>query len=222
MTGAASRPRTEQLRDFVAGARWFGGKGRPFEVTDVRRLWLSNRADAQVVVELLTLSYADGGSDLYQVPLTYRTPSTPEDPTQGAARVGSWDDDELGPVVAHDALQDPTSAALWLQAFTGTGGPDSSGELEFHRIPEAGLDAAAENAGWTPKLLRGEQSNTSVVFGDRALLKVFRRLAPGQNPDIEVLAALTSAGAAEVAPLYGWVETGALGDEPVQIGRAHV
>src|SRR3712207_2356708 len=136
MTGAASRPRprTEQLRDFVAGARWFGGKGRPFEVTDVRRLWLSGHGDARVAVELLTLAYADGGSDLYQVPLTYRTPSSPDDSTQAAARVGSWDDDELGPVVAHDALQDPASAALWLTAFTATGEPDSSAELQFHRI----------------------------------------------------------------------------------------
>jgi maltokinase len=221
MSGAGSppRPRAEQLRDFVAGARWFGGKGRPFEVTDVRRLWLSQRADARVAVELLTLAYADGGSDVYQLPLAYRSP----DGTQGgagdtAARVGTWEDPEIGPVVAHDALQDPESAALWLDAFTGAGADAASEELRFHRVPETALGTAEEVAGWSPKLLRGEQSNTSVVFGDRALLKVFRRLEPGQNPDIEILSALTSAGSPQVAPLYGWVETSALGTEPVQLG----
>ena len=216
--GAPLRPRSEQLRDFVAGARWFGGKGRPFEVTDVRRLWLTDGPDARVAVELLTLAYADGGTDLYQLPLAYRSatsdPSTPD----GAARVGTWEDEQLGSVVAHDALQDPAAAAHWLRAFTGAATPagGTSGGLEFHRVPTAAL--GAEAAGWTPKQLRGEQSNTSVVFGDRALLKVFRRLAPGSNPDIEILAALTEAGSAQVAPLYGWVETRAVGDEPVQLG----
>jgi maltokinase len=216
--GSPPRPRAEQLRDFVAGTRWFGGKGRPFEVTDVRRLWLSERVDARVAVELLTLTYADGGSDLYQVPLRYRPVTDASGEGDAATRVGAWRDEELGEVVAHDALQDPASAALWLDAFAGRGVDGSSPELEFHRVPEAELGRGDDTAGWTPKLLRGEQSNTSVVFGDRALLKVFRRLAPGQNPDIEILAALTGAGSAQVAPLYGWVETSALGPEPVQLG----
>jgi maltokinase len=221
-TSPTPRPRAQQLRDFVAGARWFGGKGRPFEVTDTHRSWLSERPGARVAVEVLTLTYADGGTDLYQLPLTYRPAAedgSPDGPDAGA-RVGTWEDAELGPVVAHDALQDPASAALWLEAFSqdGQGPVGSSSTLEFHRVPDARLGAPEEAAGWAPKLLRGEQSNTSVVFGDRALLKVFRRLAPGQNPDIEVLAALTGSGAAEVAPLYGWVETRALGSEPVQLG----
>ena len=226
MTGAASapRPRSEQLRDFVAGARWFGGKGRPFEVTGTRRLWLSRHPEAQVAVELLTLTYADGDSDLYQVPLAYRPAGTAA--ATGAAeaadgaRVGTWDDDELGPVTVHDALQDPTTAAHWLTAFTGgQPAPTSDGSaLVFHRVPEAGLDSRDGAGTWVPELLRGEQSNTSVVFGGQALLKVFRRLAPGRNPDIEVLAALTGAGAAEVAPLYGWVETATADGRTVQLG----
>lgn len=224
---ATSRPRTEQLRDFVAGARWFGGKGRPFEVSGTHRLWLSGpdaAPAAPVAVELLTLAYADGGTDLYQLPLAYRpADGEPATDTDEAARVGSWDDADLGPVVAWDALQDPSTAALWLQAFTGgpgrsPGGPGGSAGLDFHQVPQAALGSSGDAAGWTPELLRGEQSNTSVVFGDRALLKVFRRLAPGTNPDIEVLAALTAAGTPEVAPLYGWVETQALGSEPVQLG----
>ena len=225
---AAPRPRDEQLRDFVAGARWFGGKGRPFEVTDVRRLWLAHQPADQpadqpgprVAVELLTLRYADGGTDLYQLPLTYRPAAEAAPDDDGAARVGTWDDDDLGTVVAHDALQDPTSAALWLDAFTGAPPPGVAPGLLFVPVADAGLEAARASGGadWTAKLLRGEQSNTSVVFGDQALLKVFRRLSPGQNPDIEILAALTEAGSAQVAPLFGWVETDVLGEEPVQLG----
>jgi maltokinase len=55
-------------------------------------------------------------------------------------------------------------------------------------------------------VLTGEQSNTSLAYGDQALLKVFRRLAPGTNPDIEVHAALAGTDCQYVAPVLGWSE----------------
>ena len=56
-------------------------------------------------------------------------------------------------------------------------------------------------------MLTGEQSNTSLVFGESAIFKVFRRVAPGPNPDLEVAAALAELGSTHVAEPYGWVET---------------
>jgi len=56
-------------------------------------------------------------------------------------------------------------------------------------------------------VLTGEQSNTSLVFGESAILKVFRRVAPGPNPDLEVAAALADLGSTHIAEPYGWVET---------------
>ena len=55
-------------------------------------------------------------------------------------------------------------------------------------------------------VLSGEQSNTSMIFGDRAIMKVFRRLQPGVNPDVEVLGELTRRGAANIARLLGSIE----------------
>jgi maltokinase len=51
--------------------------------------------------------------------------------------------------------------------------------------------------------LSAEQSNTSLVYGDVAILKVFRRLEPGLNPDIEIHAALGERGSRHVAKLLG-------------------
>src|SRR5205823_9574740 len=49
-----------------------------------------------------------------------------------------------------------------------------------------------------------EQSNSSVVFDEELILKVFRRLEPGINPELEMLRFLTEHGFANIAPLGGW------------------
>ena len=55
----------------------------------------------------------------------------------------------------------------------------------------------------TSLVLTGEQSNTSLIFGDQAILKVYRRLEHGLNPDIEIHQALSTLGARHIARLYG-------------------
>ena len=74
-------------------------------------------------------------------------------------------------------------------------------------------------AGQVPdgRVLGAEQSNTSLVFGDQAILKVLRRLFPGANPDLEVADALARLGSPRVAAPYGWIETD-LDGEPVLLG----
>jgi maltokinase len=207
-------PAISSLEQLIGSARWFGGKGRTFSVIDVQRLGtLGGSAPSEdepvVAIELVTLEYDDGSEEYYQVPLAFYT--EPQERIEHAA-VGSWDDDELGPVLAYDALHDRCATALWLRAFAE---PSRHGELVFHRVPGYDLDLEAHST-----LFSGEQSNSSVAFGEDSLMKVFRRLTRGRNPDIEIHEALTRAGNEHVAALYGWLE--ALGDpeagrEPVHL-----
>src|SRR5580692_11367639 len=62
-------------------------------------------------------------------------------------------------------------------------------------------------AGLDSLVLTGEQSNTSLVFGESAIFKVFRRVNAGPNPDLEVSLALAELGSSHIAEPYGWVET---------------
>ncbi|MET3960684.1 maltokinase [Marmoricola sp. OAE513] len=178
----------DQIAAYIADARWFGGKGRAFEVTAVTELVLA----PGVSTNLVRLSYADGGTDLYQIPL-----SSYDEPQERLAHaaIGIWDDRHH-----YDAVHDRDAMQVWLEAFAGAPSDELDEHVSFTRTSEHELDRETHS---TP--LSGEQSNSSLAFGDDALLKVFRRLEPGTNPDIEIHEVLTAAESTHIAALHGHV-----------------
>ena len=148
----------------------------------------------RVVVDLAEITYPGGDVELYQVPLALYT--DPEHRLDHAF-VGWWEDPDVGWTHAYDAVHDREAMAAYLRAFAFP--PD--GPLVFHRLPGEPLDTTAHSTPFT-----GEQSNSSVAFGEQALLKIFRRVTAGTNPDIEIHDVLTRAGSDNVAALLGWVE----------------
>ena len=208
-----------ELEQFIGEARWFGGKGRAFHVANLRRLdWLNPSAPREpsaaepdqaprTRIELATVEYDDGATEIYQLPLAYYT-----EPQERLAHalVEERDDPELGQVFIYDALHDRNATALWLAAFHDA---RQDRDLRFNRLPGYDLDLEVHST-----LFSGEQSNSSVLFGEDSLMKVFRKVTPGRNPDIEIHEALTKAGNEHVAALYGWLETTAdEGNEPIQL-----
>jgi maltokinase len=191
---------------YLGEARWFAGKGRTYDVIDVERVG-TLPGPPPVTVDILTVEYAatdseDGAIERYQMPLSHY----PEE--QGRihhAYLGPHYDEDLGQVHTYDAVHDRQAMQVYLQAFVATE-PDSShqyGGLVFHRLAGHELDTDVHST-----LFSGEQSNSSVAFGEDSLLKVFRRVTPGRNPDIEIHRALTEAESSDVAALYGWIEEG--------------
>jgi maltokinase len=179
--------REAYLAAYLADARWFGGKGREFEITDVREILLGE----DITTTLVTIGYEDGGSDLYQLPLS--TYDEPQD-RLGHAHVGEWDEQ-----FHYDAVHDREAMQAWLRAFADS--TPTSPRGAFHRTSaEHDLDLESHSS-----LYSGEQSNSSVAFGEDSLMKLFRRLTAGSNPDIEIHEALTRAGSNHVAALYGYV-----------------
>ncbi|WP_221584928.1 hypothetical protein [Microbacterium sp. G2-8] len=205
----------DAFEGYLVRTRWFGGKGRPFRVTGVRTIAEMGSADPgpAVIVHLVDVAYDDdeGGEDTYQVPLAYYA-----DPVDrlGHAFVGAWDDAvfggvELGSTWAYDAVHDRDAMHVWFEAFADAGVDGSlavpGAVFQRTRVDvELDLDAASSP-------LAGEQSNSSIRFGEQAIMKLFRKVTPGHNPDIEIHRALTEAGNDFVAELYGWID--ADGDE---------
>ncbi|CAN5580859.1 phosphotransferase [soil metagenome] len=215
----------QAVAEYLATARWFGGKGRDLTVTGSVRVGSLGADDGvtwpAVHVELVTVEYApstgsgqaavSGEIETYQVPLALYDGAQER---LEHALVGTWKDDVLGTVVAYDAVHDREAAALYLRAFDeAAGGTTALGDLRFHRLPGHDLDLGTHST-----LFSGEQSNSSMAFGEDALMKLFRKVNTGRNPDIVIHGALTQRESDHVAALFGWLELTPEGaDEPVQL-----
>jgi maltose alpha-D-glucosyltransferase/alpha-amylase len=70
-------------------------------------------------------------------------------------------------------------------------------------------------------ILRAEQSNTSVAYGDKLLLKLFRRVEPGVNPDFEIGRYLTDSGFSHAPRVAGAIEYERPRREPITLGIMH-
>lgn len=187
------------LAEFLPGRRWFAGKGRSFTVQQVHALpWLplgdGASGELHARVEIVSVEFENGDRHVYQLLAGYLPAA---DPALEHALIGPVSHDELGDVVAYDGVHVKEVAAALLSAFAA----GSAGGMRFHCA-----DGAELPDGLVGSVLSAEQSNTSIVYGDAAILKLFRRLSPGRNPDIEIHDALTRNESNRVAPLLGWVE----------------
>ncbi|HZC70916.1 MAG TPA: aminoglycoside phosphotransferase [Jatrophihabitans sp.] len=195
---------TEQLAPLAAAwaptQRWYAGKGREATMTIDPLADLAEHPP--VTIWLLHVDYADDEADTYQVPLVVR-----DEPVETLDHVllGTVET-EAGTQWVYDALHDKDVTPAWL---VGIRDEIVDEPLRFVRYAEQPDDIPVDE----PSLvLTGEQSNTSMVFGDVAILKVYRRLHPGMNPDIEVQGALTKLGAKHVPALLGAVEANVAGE----------
>lgn len=189
---------TEQpeLAAYLGRQRWFAGS-QQITVTQVQESgWLSDGVShPRVRFEIVSVECgAEPG--IYNVPLSYRSEPR-EDLSYGFIGATTVD----GQIYyVYDALHDAEARGILLSGFADGASPPA--DIHYGRLPGFALGEGVDHV-----LLGAEQSNTSVVAGD-ALVKFFRRLSPGVNPDIEVQEALTLAGSDEIPPLLGWIRTG--------------
>ncbi len=194
---------TDLLLEWIPRQRWFAGKGRPVESMRVIEAQSLSDVVRHVIIEV---RYADGkgASERYQVPVTQLESLDHE---RGYARIAPphADDDMGGPPFYYDALHEPDGSAAFFDLIRSS---RRAGDLSGTAMQE--LDSL-------PGLRIGaEQSNTSLVFGDSYILKAFRRIAPGINPDLEITRVLAEGGSTHVAAPLGWI-AGLLDGEPTTL-----
>ncbi|MCV7422673.1 phosphotransferase [Mycobacterium yunnanensis] len=164
--------------------RWYAGRGRELSEVRIGEV-VPLRGDLDLV--LLDVEFTDGTSHRYQQLVRW-------DGDPSAATIGT-----SGVHTGYDALYDPAAATFLLSLVDESA---TVGPLQFLKEPDVELPLHLDG-----RVIGAEQSNTSVVFGNAAMFKVFRRVTPGVNPDIELNRELARAGNPHVARLLGSFET---------------
>jgi maltokinase len=181
----------DALATWLGNQRWFAGKGQGLRdlaiVADIELV----SGDPELRHLIVAVSH-NTAVDYYQIliGLRRRLPARLKH-----VRIGPSGDGRQ----VYDALHD---ADLTKPLLTGIADDADIGSLRMRTIPGASFGTDRDSL-----VLGSEQSNTSLVYGEESILKVFRRLSPGPNPDLEVTTALHRLGSPQVAEPLGWIET---------------
>jgi maltokinase len=186
------------LAEFLPTQRWFAGKGRPVAEVRVQSSVPLRTALPSLSTVVAAVAYADGGVERYHVPVGHdrglearqlidRVPEAVIYQTKGPTG---------GPF--YDAAHDERLGGVYLDLLSRAANVE---ELRFYRMPDW-----TETLRGPGKLVGTEQSNSSLVFGNKLILKLFRLLRPGENPELEVTRALAGAGFEACPVPLGWIE----------------
>ena len=205
-----SPTKLELLTDWMGGQRWYLGRGRP----RLRRLdsWRLDDPAGEVGIEVLVvLDESATRPVIYQVPLTYRGAPLPG---ADAALVGEMEHSVLGHRWVYDAPHDPVFVTQLLELICGRVAAQA-GAVSDTVDPDI---VGAPHPAWpsdpvvaSSRVIGGEQSNTSIIVtpvpgtGAPVILKVFRTLAAGENPDITLQGALAASHSPFVPASVGHV-----------------
>lgn len=173
------------LPSFLLSQRWYGGKTRTIRsigIVDVIPIPLPH---SSACIFLEEIHYSEGASETYVIPLLERLSnegaSADERPTLRIQIEGGAQH------VLTDALWDPEFLSHLLKALaSGRGFSGANGR--FSGRPTAALQSLIREAkgNLEPSRMKAEQSNSSILYGQALVLKFFRRMEPGINPDYEM------------------------------------
>jgi trehalose synthase-fused probable maltokinase len=169
----------QQLIEYVTEQRWYGSKSRTVSHSQLLDVATLREADPEYALTLVEIRFDTGQHEIYQLLVVCQN---------GELQL--------------DGLQDPALARELVHSIrAGQSVQAREGVIEFGTVAGfAGLGREMLDA----RSVGAEQSNTSIVFDDDLILKVFRRLEPGINPELEMLRFLTEHGFANIAALAGW------------------
>lgn len=195
------------LPSFLPTRRWFRSKARKIRSLDIVDAIPFDHTGATFV--LIRVEYNSGDPELYVVPLSIATGKDRDDILKNnpAIVVARLQDNSGEEGVLYGSFRSKAFCEGLLQAlqrkrrFKGEAGDLVTASTRLFR------NLMGDDVCLVPSVQRSEQSNTSVVYGDRLILKLFRRIEEGVNPDLEIGRYLTEkTNFRNIAPVAGWIE----------------
>jgi predicted trehalose synthase len=195
----------QSLEPWVVDRRWFGSKSREVAAVHVADAIALRTAEPFGAIALVEVRFQPGTHEIYQLPLGLRRDD--EGWQDGAfAHVEGW--------TIYDALADSALAAELVRLMVRSEVIEIAGESE---VQFCSLDAPIADVRQA-RSIGAEQSNSSVVFDETYILKTYRRVDAGVNPELELLRFLTARDFPNVPRLHGWYSyTGRLMDATLGI-----
>jgi len=178
------------LLDYAKSQRWFRGKAREAWAAEIQDIIPVRFDGSNAYITLFQVDYAEGEPDTYLIPVAIVTAERGDKicadyPSAGIARLKERGKDTER--LLFDAMVDAGFCRMLRKTvgrrrpLQGKFGEIVASPTGFYRrtrnLPEADL---------APVPIKVEQSNTSVVYGNRLILKLYRRLEEGINPDVEI------------------------------------
>jgi maltose alpha-D-glucosyltransferase/alpha-amylase len=195
------------LAEYLPAQRWFAGKSR--QIKSARIFDWAPLEPSKSVLAGVEVQYSSGAPDVYQLPLGVTMGEAAVEMRRAAPHAVIASVVSQGaPGLLHDASFDDASCAALL-SIIGEGRKIPSRHGVVRGVPGSAFEHIMGNQETTLPVRRGsaEQSNTSISFGDRFILKLFRRREPGINLDREIGRYLTEkVGFDRVPPFAGSIE----------------
>jgi maltose alpha-D-glucosyltransferase / alpha-amylase len=224
-TGRARRALEVALAGFLEGQRWFAGKGRSMRsatIRDVVSLAPAAR-DELAAVAIVEVDYLEGEPETYVLPLAVAEADHMhriETEMPGAVVVRLERRGE--PALLVDGLVDQRFCELLLGALTRKRRLRGHfGTVVARQTPALRRILSEADGPLQPMLFRAEQTNTSVVYGGKLILKVFRRNEEGVNPDFDVGLFVNQRGFEHVPTVAGSLEFRETGADPRTLAIVH-
>ena len=194
------------LPEFLVKQRWFGAKARTISSVEVSDIIPFHSDGLRSYFILAQVKYTSGPVETYDIPLVPAPDGAAQPDSSLLLRIQPGSSPEV--IVLKDALTDENFLAHLLDAIaTGVSLRGARGMVRAVSTPTLQSLWQPSQGLLTPSLMHAEQSNSSVVYEKRLVLKMFRRLEEGLNPDLEIgsfLTGRTSFG--NVPPLAGYLE----------------
>ncbi len=209
------------LPAYIKARRWFGGKARGIRTMIIGEVLPIMDDQLPAFLTLVRVDYSDGDAETYALPLTY---------AQGERAEKVWRDHSPA-AIARLVFKDREDEGILFDAFVDEGFAESLlvGIARHRRREGMGGDLVASRTHafkqirglgegrLSSSVLKAEQSNTSILFGDRFILKLFRRIQPGVNPDLEIGRFLTERKFRHVPSVAGAIEYRREREEPMTL-----
>ncbi|HEX5050371.1 MAG TPA: putative maltokinase, partial [Planctomycetota bacterium] len=192
--------------------RWFGGKSRTVDAVHIDDVLRAGSRKVDFVLLLLRVDYVEGQSDSYMLPLAFASGEKAK-AVETAAPFGvvarlACGGAEPQEGILYDAASDAAFGVWMLDAIRrGRRLQGERGEAVGCRSRRFAAIAGDIDYSAAPHVSQAEQSNTSLIYGSRLVLKLYRRVGEGINPDVEIGRFLTETSRFEHTPgVAGWID----------------